>query len=355
MSSQVKQKVDFGGHDIYVGIDVHKKTWGVSILTKELEHKTFIQPSKPKVLGDYLHRNFPNGNYFSAYEAGFSGFWIDRELKLMGIKNIVVNPLDIPTTDKERKNKTDKRDARKIARMLRSQSLEQLYIPQEDVLEDRMLLRSRQQLLRDIKRYKCRIKSGLNFFGIQIPEIMDKPYWSKSFRSWLRDNHFKGYGHNVITIQLDQLEYIESRKKDLDRHIVELSKTSKYSQLVNLLKSIPGVGLLGSMILISEIIDINRFKRADELHSFAGLIPGVHSSGDHEHVGRITSRANHFIRPIIVQCAWIASKRDPELMLTYINLKKKMKSNRAIIRVAKKLLNRVRYVWINGKQLNKDL
>ena len=93
------EKLDFSNHSIYVGIDVHKKNWGVCILGEQLEHKIFSQPPRPEILVNYLHNHFPNADYYSAYEAGFCGFWIDRELKRYGIDNLVVNPSDIPTTD----------------------------------------------------------------------------------------------------------------------------------------------------------------------------------------------------------------------------------------------------------------
>ena len=102
---QVNQKIDFSEDSIYVGIDVHKKQWSVFIMSDYKEHKGFVQPPDPGVLASYLKKNFPKATYYSTYEAGFSGFWIHEALKKEGINNIVVNPADVPTTDKEKKNK----------------------------------------------------------------------------------------------------------------------------------------------------------------------------------------------------------------------------------------------------------
>ena len=104
-------KLDFSGQDIFVGLDTHLKNWRVSIIVGESPFKTFSQDPHPKTLRNYLVKNFPNGNYHSAYEASFSGFGVHRDLLNLGIKNIVVNPADIPTTDKERKQKEDSRDS----------------------------------------------------------------------------------------------------------------------------------------------------------------------------------------------------------------------------------------------------
>jgi len=84
--------IDFTGQNIYAGIDVHKKSWTVSIFSEGLHHKTFNQPPKPKALYHYLAKNFLNGTYYSAYEAGFCGLWIHEQLQSLGINNIVINP-----------------------------------------------------------------------------------------------------------------------------------------------------------------------------------------------------------------------------------------------------------------------
>ena len=93
-----KTGLDFKGQNIFVGIDVHLKSWAVTILTDNLVHKTFTQPASAETLSSYLSRNFPGGDYYSVYEAGFSGFWTHYKLKEMGINNIIINPADVPTT-----------------------------------------------------------------------------------------------------------------------------------------------------------------------------------------------------------------------------------------------------------------
>ena len=96
-----RTELNFEGQNFYVGIDVHLKTWTVSIMSEHLMLKTFTQPAQPDKLLNYLVRNYPGGNYHSVYEAGFSGFWSHYKLKEMGINNIVINPADVPTTQKE--------------------------------------------------------------------------------------------------------------------------------------------------------------------------------------------------------------------------------------------------------------
>ena len=129
MKAQVN-KLDFTGQNIYIGLDTHIKDWKVTIMLDQITHKTFVlHPPKPELLSNYLKKNFPGGNYYSAYEASYCGFWIHERLESLGIKNIVVNAADIPVTNKEKVQKEDKRDSRKIAKSLRSGDLNGIYVP----------------------------------------------------------------------------------------------------------------------------------------------------------------------------------------------------------------------------------
>lgn len=110
MQTQFTKKTDFSNQNFYIGLDVHKKSWHVTILTDGIELKAFSQPPYANILADYLHTNYPGGNFFSAYEAGFCGYSAHRQLCCRGINNIVVNPADIPRMNKELVYQTDKLD-----------------------------------------------------------------------------------------------------------------------------------------------------------------------------------------------------------------------------------------------------
>lgn len=176
-------KTDFSDQYIYIGIDVHLKQWQVSIFTDYGEFKTFSQPGEAAVLISYLRRTFAGAHLCCAYEAGFSGFWLQQELERHGIEAIVVHPPDVPTSDKERRFKRNKSDARKLARELRSGKLKAIYVPTVAQLSDRALVRNRDRLMRKQTRVKNQIKGHLYFFGIALPE--SRRYWSRAFLRWL--------------------------------------------------------------------------------------------------------------------------------------------------------------------------
>jgi len=116
-------ELDFKGQNIYVGIDVHLKSWSVTVLSEHSVLKKFSQSPDVAALHNFLTTNYPGADYHSVYEAGFCGFWIHRRLVKLGINNLVVNPSDVPTMSKEKLRKTDVVDCSKLTRELRSGTL----------------------------------------------------------------------------------------------------------------------------------------------------------------------------------------------------------------------------------------
>lgn len=343
----------YTGQDVFIGIDNHLKNWKVSIMLENCEFKTFSQNSCAKTLSNFLERNFPGCKYYSAYEAGFSGFSTHRSLEAYGIKNIVVNAADIPTTDKERKQKEDKRDSRKIAKALRSGDLEAVYVPSCELDELRCLVRYRKTLVKEISRNKTRIKSFLHYHGVKIPLELSSAskYWSGKFTQWLETIKLTTeFSHIVLRNLLETTLQLREKLLKVTRKLREISRSENYSKKINVLRSIPGIGLIMSMTIITELFDINRFKSLDRLCSYVGLVPTTNSSGDTEKTGSITPRSNQSIRSGIIECAWIATRNDPTLALVFCELCKRMKPNEAIIRIAKKLLNRIRFVLKHEKE-----
>jgi transposase len=345
-------KLDFSGQNIYVGFDVHLKDWKVTIMSETLVHKTFSQPPEPKVLHQYLVNNFPGGIYHSAYEAGFCGYWIHNQLLSLGIKSIVVNPADIPTTNKEKVQKEDKRDSRKIARSLKAGNLTAIYVPSEKTLEDRSFLRTRKMLTKDLSRYKNRIKSFLYFHGIEFPPVFKNPqsHWSKRFITWLESIPMgHDTGKQSLLALINESKHLRESLLSVTKQVRLLSRTEAYQEQVKLLQSVPGIGLITAMTLLTELETFERFNNIDQLCSLIGLVPSTNSSGDNEQVGDITPRGHNVLRSAIIESAWVAARIDPALLICYRNYCKRMESNQAIVRIAKKLLSRIRYV-IKNKQ-----
>ena len=101
------------------------------------------------------------------------------------------------------------------------------------------------------------------------------------------------------------------------------------------------------MILLTELVDIHRFKGLDHLASYVGLVPGEHSSGETAIITGISMRRNPFLRTVLIESAWVAARKDPALTAAFTDLAKRMPKNKAIVRIARKLLNRIRFVLLH--------
>ena len=341
------KELDFRNQVIFVGIDVHKKSWTITINISGQQIKTFSMYPDPVELSKYLHTHYPGGIYQSVYEAGFCGYWIARQLQALGIKNIIVNPADVPTSNKEKTRKTDSIDSRKLARELSGENLSGIYIPNEADEAERVLSRLRIQLTKDQTIVKNRIKSLLNYLGVQLPENIELKHWSGGFIAHLDKMEFK---HEQIKQTLEQLlKQLSELRKQLTEVLMLIRKSVKENErrekIVRHLLTIPGVGFITAVTLYTEIMDINRFKRFDELSSYVGLAPSTHSSGEKERVIGISQRQNVHIRNLLIESAWIATRRDPAMTMAFGKLTKRMKKQEAIIRIAKKLLSRIMHVW----------
>lgn len=343
-----RSKLNFSGQPVYIGLDVHKKSWSVSIFTQYGEYKTFSQPPEAETLSQYLQRHFPGAQYLSVYEAGCCGFWIDDQLKDKGIQNIIANPADIPTRDKERRTKRDRIDCRKLARALRGGEIEAIYIPPRWKLEDRSLIRTRLSMGRKQTRCKNQIKSMLLFYGVVIPERREMGHWSRQFIKWIEGIRMeRASGDMALQIHLEELCHMRQIIAKLNRAILALARTDPYRLWISLLKTIPGISTLTAMILLTELHEITRFPSVDQLCSYVGLIPDTRSSGEKEQVGGMTQRRHSQLRWLLIEASWMGVRKDPALMEAFQQYCQRMRKTRAIIKIARKLLNRVRYVLKN--------
>ena len=352
MQTQVKKL--FEGQTLYVGIDCHKKSWKVTILGEHHEHKTMSQDPDPIRLSSYVKRNFPGGSYHAVYEAGFSGFTACRQLQQQGVDCMVTHPADVPTSQKEKLQKTDRSDSRKLARSLRSGELAGVHIPEEALESDRALVRQRFRVVKDISRIKNRIKSLLCQFGIDIPDRFTSAqtrYWSKSYINWLggltvEEQSLRKVIDNYISIG----ELLRKQLLIVNRQIRQLSRTDTYRNNYKLITSIPGIGLMTAMTYLTQLGDIARFKFLDELCNYIGLVPQMYGSGDKLRVGKMMHRGRKELKIMLIESSWVAIRQDPAMMAKFHELIKVMEKNKAIIRIARKLLSRMRCVLTHQQE-----
>jgi transposase len=200
-------------------------------------------------------------------------------------------------------------------------------------------------------RCKNQIKSMLAFYGIHIPEDMAHSHWSKRFINWIDEIRMvKASGNFALKVHLDELNHIRRIIADLNRNIRALARTDEYRANVRLLKTVPGISILTAMTLLAELYNINRFPSLDKLASYVGLIPNTDSSGEKDDTTGITDRRNPELRVMMIESSWVAVRKDPALLLAFDRLCKNTMKTKAIVQIARKLLNRIRYVLKNQKE-----
>lgn len=346
-----RKGLSFKGQKIYIGIDVHKSTWSVTSLMEIGVPRTHTQKASAKELFEFLNRHYPEAEYYAAYEAGFSGFSTYYELKKLGINCIVVNPADIPTTQYESVMKTDAVDSVKIAKALRSNQLRGIYIRDVENLDDRSVVRLRKTIRIDMATYKIRVKHMLLSNGVELPQQFEKTtYWSKAYIKWLREDVTLMSSTRVsLDLLIDHVETIRENLLKATLDVRRMSQSAKYKERYDLLHSIPGLGPLTIMTILTEIYDIKRFHNERQFASYLGLVPTCHSSGDKIVHGEKTFRGNKKIGPELIEASWTAIYRDEGLSLAFCNYRRRGQTpQEAIVRIARKLSNIIYSVLKNG-------
>lgn len=352
-------KVSFKGKEFFVGIDQGKNNWVLSVKSEDIALETKSVDPRPQTVYKYMSSRYPEGTYHMVYEAGYWGFWAQREFERLGCHCIVVNPADVSEKSIERRRRTDRSDARKLVREYYNGDLNALYIPDQESENFRTLVRYLCWCSKQGARVKTRIKSVLATLGVIIQD--DYPdeasrYWSGQYIAWIANLELdNGPARDTLQFHLQELKEHRKRKADILKRLRVLCKESGRMNLIQLLCTIPGVGFQTAVVLQSELIDMKRFPTIDHLKAYAGLIPDGEESSDKRTEHGISRRRNRYLRRILVESSWVAIRNDPALFQAYGKLKKRMKAQDAIIRIAKKLLSRIRYVWLHKEPYQKGI
>lgn len=239
------------------------------------------------------------------------------------------------------------RDCRKIAICLSNPSVSSIHVPDKELQYDRSIVRSRIKISRDGTRVKNRVKAHLQFYGLSLGEEGSK-HWSKAYVDKLRHWSIEKQD-SALGLLLDELTALRQLKLKALQELRKLARQDRYQSKVKLLLSIPGIGLCHAMCFATKIGDIKRFKNLDQLSCMIGLIPNTNASGEKAGVGRMTKRGKTEVKNLLIEAAWVAIRCDPDLRTSFEHLSPRMQKNKAIVRIARRLLNRIRAVLLHQK------
>lgn len=290
----------------FVGLDVHKNHIVVAMLLPgdqaPVEWRLVNEPTAVRRLAKELQRK-ARGSVHCCYEAGPCGYVLQRQLEKAGISCIMIAPSLTPVKPGEH-IKTDRRDARKLAGLLRAEMLTAVHPPSEDQEAVRDLCRARDDAQRDLTRARNRLGKFLLRRG-RVYCAGRRPTWSQKYRWWLNSLSFeRSADQTVFEDYLLAVNQVETRLEALDRELASVSGTEPFAAPVSALRCFNGIDTVTAMALVAELHEPRRFATARQLMSYLGLVPRESSSGDRRRQGGITGAGNRHVRRLLVEAAW---------------------------------------------------
>ena len=328
---------------VYIGIDVHKKTYTIEARVAQEKVKRWTTPALPEQLAQQLLKYFDGGIIHTVYEAGFSGFVLHRALSRVGVDSIVVHAAAVEVAVHNRV-KTDKRDAKKLARQLEAGRLEAIYVPTELEEQTRLLSRTRSQLVQERASLKRKIRMKAHQFGLIGTE--DKREMSPKFVTELLERSPCEEFTLAIEVSWQVWQTLDEQIAKLEAHLKQQAEVDPNEVGY---RSAPGFGPISSRVCSNELGNLKRFANERQLFNYTGLTPSEHSSGEQIHRGHITKQGNRHLRGILIEVAWRAIRKDPVLARYYEKLCVRTEAKRAIVAVARKLIGRIRAAFCKGE------
>jgi transposase len=318
---------------MYLGIDIHKRYAQVAVMNEAgtIDEEVRVENAN---LGEFAQQYAgaeaaieATSNYYHIHDA------LSEHLDVS-----VAHPKElnlIADTDK----KTDRVDAKELARMVRLNSVPESYVPSDEIREARALVRGRQKLVENRTEYANKVHGLLSDHGI-TEDV--KPLTIKG-REFLRELSVPTPWDTLLESYLEVIETLTDEIDDLETTIEECAGSLEETQL---LMTIPGVSYYSALMVYAELGDINRFDGDKEVVSYVGLNPVIRESGDSRFEGGISKRGSGRVRWMLVQCAQVAVHNcdDEYLSRFYERIADRKNSQKAIVATARKLLVSMYYM-----------
>jgi transposase len=286
----------------HVGLDVHRDTIAVAVLAPgETSADERTIPATPEAITRLVRTLRGRGPLLACYEAGPTGYDTQRLLDRLGVPCEVIAPAMIPRRPGSRV-KTDRLDARNLARLHRAGELTAIRIPSpaEEALRD--LVRVREDLKAERRRARQRIRSFLLQHG--------RPWtgtagWSRALQDWAVIQRFdEPAAQATFEVLLAAQSAREAELDLLEGRIVEAAEAPPAADRIARLRCLRGIDTLIAVTIVSEVCDFARFPSAGSFMAFTGLVPSEHSSGMTTRRGAITKAGNRHVRRVLVEAAW---------------------------------------------------
>src|ERR1700733_2669502 len=331
----------------FIGCDAHKKfSVFVAVNERGQAGEAFRVNHERPLYREFLAR-LPPGSAIAVEASGYYN-WLVDEMEQSGHRPKLCNPLEA----KRRMgltHKTDKLDAKGLAILLRNGALPEVWIPPGELRDQRELLRLRIFLVRLRTRVKNRIHGTLARHNVQVPGA---DLFGVGPRSELgtRLPELPVHSREAVEQGLKILDFLEKQIESAEKRLEAIMKVSAEADL---LKTLPCVGKILSMILMLEIGRVDRFPTAAHLASYAGLVPRVRSSGGHTRMGKGCGNVNRNLKWAFVETGnliVISQRRlaGTHVVRLYHRIKRAKNHQKAVVAVARPLAEAA--WWVLTKQ-----
>lgn len=286
---------------IIVGCDFYPKWQQVAVIDAETgeigEHKLMNGDGQ----AEQFYRSLPAPALVGIEACGNSQWFIDM-LERLGHEVWIGDAAQIRASY-VRKQKTDRRDAGHILRLLIEKRFPRLWQPTAEERNLRQLLIHRHKLV----EIRTRVKNGLQHLALNRGMQKQHSLWSARGMDAFKNLPFEGWSEKRRGDLLRLLAELDERVEELDMAVTEAAKSDSRARL---LMTQPGVGPITALAFAVTIGDVSRFPTSGQVASYLGLIPGEHSSGGKQRLGAITKQGNRFMRQLLVEAVQTTNRLD---------------------------------------------
>lgn len=329
----------------FAGVDLGKRRSQIRVISSDKERVEELKiANDPKEFRRVFQKY--GKDIEVACEATSNAFWVADTLEPL-VRKVHVGDTKKIRWIAEARIKTDKIDAGILAELLRADLFPSISIPPRRIRDLRELVRGLVRMRRQITRSRNQVHGLLGRQGIPYERAkVLGPKLGDLVREAPLSDPARLAAESLLRVQ----EVALKEEKVLEKAIRdELKGEPELARQVELLETIPGVGLFSATAFVLELWDVGRFRDDDHLASYIGLIPSTHQTGETMWNGRMTRQGNVLVRWVLVQDAWAAVRTHWFFGRLYERYKLKKGKARAIVPVARKLLNTIYRVWSEGK------
>jgi len=321
----------------FIGCDAHKKYSVFVALNERGEASRAVRVDHERQPYRQFLERLPAGSQI-ALEAGGHYYWMVDEMEYAGHNPRLVHPLEAKKRMGKTGKKTDKVDAKGLGILLRNGTLPEVWIPPAELRDQRELLRLRMFLVQQRTRFKNRIHAALARYNIQLG-VRDVFSVEGRGRLGIQLTELPQHTRASVELELVTLDFIDMQIEEAEK---QLEAVLRVSAEADLLKTLPYVGPILSMLMALEIGKVERFPSAAHLASYAGLVPRVHSSGGHTRLGQICGDVNQYLKWAFVEAGNLVVIHQKHLagrhvVRLYQRVKRKRNYQKAVVAVARHL------------------